>query len=97
MKYYYALYTDEHTKDKKEQFKEITYIRLLGFSDKGRKYLNLIKKDLDIPLISKINRNKDPMLDFEIETTKIYSLNLAVEKQIKLINKEFENLMNKGE
>ena len=85
------------TKDKKEQFKEITYIRLLGFSDKGRKYLNLIKKDLDIPLISKINRNKDPMLDFEIETTKIYSLNLAVEKQIKLINKEFENLMNKGE
>ena len=85
------------TKDKKEQFKEITYIRLLGFSDKGRKYLNLIKKDLDIPLISKINRNKDPMLDFEIETTKIYSLNLAVEKQIKLINKEFENLLNKGE
>ena len=85
------------TKEKKEQFKEITYIRLLGFSDKGRKYLNLIKKDLDIPLISKINRNKDPMLDFEIETTKIYSLNLAVEKQIKLINKEFENLMNKGE
>lgn len=85
------------TKEQKEQFKEITYIRLLGFSDKGRKYLNLVKKDLDIPLISKINRNKDPMLEFEIETTKIYSLNLAVEKQIELINKEFENLMNKGE
>lgn len=85
------------TKEKKEQFKDISYIRLLGFSDKGRKYLNTIKKDLDIPLISKINRNKDPMLEFEIETTKIYSLNLTVEKQIELINKEFENLMNKGE
>ena len=85
------------TKEKKEQFKEITYIRLIGFSDKGRKYLNTIKKDLDIPLISKINRNKDPMLEFEIETTKIYSLNLNCEKQIDLINKEYENLMNKGE
>lgn len=85
------------TKEKKEQFKEISYIRLLGFSDKGRKYLNTIKKDLDIPLISKINRNKDPMLEFEIETTKIYSLNLNCEKQIDLINKEYENLMNKGE
>ena len=85
------------TKEKKEQFKDISYIRLLGFSDKGRKYLNTIKKDLDIPLISKINRNKDPMLEFEIETTKIYSLNLNCEKQIDLINKEYENLMNKGE
>ena len=85
------------TKEKKEQFKDISYIRLLGFSDKGRKYLNTIKKDLDIPLISKINRNKDPMLEFEIETTKIYSLNLNSEKQIELINKEYENLMNKGE
>lgn len=85
------------TKEKKEKFKEISYIRLLGFSDKGRKYLNSIKKDLDIPLISKISRNKDPMLEFEIETTKIYSLNLDPEKQVELINKEYRNLMNKGE
>ena len=56
-----------------------------------------IKKELDIPLISKISRNKDPMLEFEIETTKIYSLNLDKEKQIALINKEYENLINKGE
>lgn len=85
------------TKEKKEEFKNIRYIRLLGFSDKGRSYLNSIKKELDIPLISKINRNKDPMLEFEIETTKIYSLNLIPEKQIELLNKEYRNLMNKGE
>lgn len=83
------------TKEKKEQWKEISYIRLLGFSDKGRKYLNLIKKDLDVPLISKISRNKDPMLEFEIETTKVYSLNLDPKKQVELINKEYRNLMNK--
>lgn len=85
------------TKEKKEEFKNIRYIRLLGFSDKGRSYLNSIKKELDIPLISKINRNKDPMLEFEIETTKIYALNLENEAQIKLINKEYKNLMNKGD
>lgn len=85
------------TKEKKEQFQEITYIRLLGFSKMGQQYLNSIKKELDIPLISKISRNKDPMLEFEIETTKIYSLNLDKEKQIALINKEYENLINKGE
>lgn len=85
------------TKERKEKFKDITYIRLLGFSDKGRKYLNSIKKELDIPLISKINRNKDEMLEFEIETTKIYSLNLDPIKQLDLFNKEFKNLMNKGD
>ena len=37
------------------------------------------------------------MLEFEIETTKIYSLNLDIKKQINLINKEYKNLMNKGE
>ncbi len=82
------------TKEKKEQFKEISYIRLLGFSPKGRMYLNIIKKDLDVPLISKINRNKDPMLEYEIETTKIYSLDLDSKKQVDLINKEYRNLMN---
>lgn len=85
------------TKEKKEQLKEINYIRLLGFSDKGRMYLNSIKKELDVPLISKINRNKDPMLEFEIETTKIYGLNLVPEKQIELLNKEYKNLMSQGE
>ena len=85
------------TKEKKEQLKEVNYIRLLGFSDKGRMYLNSIKKELDVPLISKINRNKDPMLEFEIETTKIYGLNLVPEKQIELLNKEYKNLMSQGE
>lgn len=85
------------TKEKRELFKDITYIRLLGFSPKGREYLNSIKKELDIPLISKINRNKDPMLEFEIDTTKIYSLSLDGDKQSKLIDKEYGNLMSKGE
>ena len=62
------------TKEDAEAFKEIKYIRILGFNKTGKEYLNNIKKELDVPIISKITREKDPMLEFEINTTKIYDL-----------------------
>ena len=62
------------TKEKANTFKDITYIRILGFNTKGREYLNIIKKNIDIPIISKINKNKDQMLEFELETSKIYDI-----------------------
>ena len=40
----------------------------------SRIYLNSIKKELNIPLISKITKNKNDMLEFEIETTNIYNI-----------------------
>ncbi|MBQ6538982.1 MAG: nucleotidyltransferase [Bacilli bacterium] len=77
------------TKEKSNLFNEISYIRLLGFNDKGRVYLNKIKKYVDIPIISKINREKDPMLDYEIETTKIYGL--VYDNIDELVDKEYQN------
>lgn len=62
------------TKEKAMAFRKISYIRILGFNDNGKKYLNSIKKDIDIPIISKICKNKDPMLEFELQTTNIYNL-----------------------
>ena len=62
------------TKDKRNLFKYISYIRILGFNDIGKVYLNKVKKAVDVPIISKITRNKDPMLEFELETTNIYNL-----------------------
>ncbi len=62
------------TKEIANKFKDITYVRVLGFNKNGKNYLNSIKKDLDVPIISKITREKDPMLEFEINTTKIYDL-----------------------
>ena len=85
----------DFTKEKAACFKEISYIRILGFTDTGRTYLNQIKKEVPVPIISKINKNKDPMLEFEIKTTAIYSL--TEENGPKLIDKEYRNLMNKGE
>ena len=62
------------TKEKAKKFKEVKYIRILGLNKKGKNYLNTIKKDTKIPIISKILREKDEMLEFELETTKIYDI-----------------------
>ncbi len=62
------------TKEKAKDMQEIEYIRILGMNQKGRDYLNTIKKKLEIPLISKITRNKPEMLEFEIKTTNIYDI-----------------------
>ena len=83
------------TKEKARQFKEITYIRLLGFSEKGQQYLSKIKIEVEIPIISKINREKDPMLEFELHVNTIYSL--TDQNEIELNKKEYRNLMSKGE
>lgn len=70
------------TKDKANLFKDISYIRILGFNDTGKSYLNKVKKNIDVPIISKICRNKDAMLEFELETTNIYNLkNKSMKKE----------------
>ena len=76
-----------YTKEKNNLFKDISYIRPLGFNDNGKVYFNKIKKEIDIPIISKIKREKDPMLEYEIETTKIYDLPYNEN----LLEKEFNN------
>ena len=75
----------DYTKEQAKEFKEIKYIRLLGFSNKGKDYLNKIKKDIDIPIISKFTREKDKMLEYEYKITKIYSLVFTKDKSKSLI------------
>lgn len=72
---------------------KIEYLRVLGFSNNGKKYLNIIKKDLDVPIITGYKKNISKLLDIELRITKIYSLitneNLiSKEYQIKPIIKE---------
>ena len=81
------------TKEKANLFKDISYIRILGFNDKGRTYLNTIKKEIDLPIISKITKEKDALLDFEIETTKIYD----IPYNQNLVKKEFQKITYRKE
>ncbi len=46
---------------------EVPYLRILGMNKTGQSYLNLIKKDLDVPLISKITGEKHPYLEMELK------------------------------
>ena len=79
------------TKEKANQWKKPEYIRILGFNQKGREYLNTIKKDINLPIISKIKREKNNMLEFEIETTNIYNIKKTSNQ------KEEDKIIIKGE
>ena len=76
-----------------KDFNKITYIRILGMNQVGRTYLNQIKKKLQVPLISKIEREKPKLLEFEINTTKIYDLINNKD----LVKKEFNKIIYIGE
>ena len=77
-----------YTKNMAENAKMITYIRLLGFSKNGQQYLNKIKKEIEVPIISKFKRDKDPMLAFEQQVTNIYALAFPTDQQLQLIKQE---------
>ena len=53
---------------------DIPYLRILGMNTKGQSYLNIIKKDLKVPLLSKISDKKHPYLEMELKVSKIYSM-----------------------
>ncbi len=69
------------TKEEALKRKEIKYIRVLGFNNKGRKYLNSIKKEVKVPIYT--NFNKD--MNLELKITSIYDINL--------IKKEISNII----
>ena len=59
---------------KEEALYDANYIRILGFNSIGKKYLNNIKKELKVPLITNYKSNISNSLDLEYRITKIYSL-----------------------
>lgn len=74
------------TKEEKERNKSIRYIRVLGFGNKGQRYLNTIKKDTLVPIITKFSSIKDEMLDIEYRASSIYYIN-----DLKLLETEYKN------
>lgn len=53
---------------------EVPYIRVLGMNDTGRAHLSDIKKDLTIPLLTKISKDIHPYLELDLRASKVYSL-----------------------
>ncbi len=79
------------TKEEANRNNDIKYIRILGFNINGKAYLNYIKKEIPIPLISNFSSIKDEMLDIEFRTTCIYASILNEKEAIKLIESEYKD------
>lgn len=61
------------TKEEAKRCKKVQYIRVLGFNDKGRKYLNSIKKECELPIITKYDNNYE-MMRIENRVSNIYNI-----------------------
>ena len=66
---------------------KLDYIRILAFNKKGKSVLNKIKKEIDIPILTKYD-NK--YLNKDLEITKILSLNPNIKNKEKYIQREYK-------
>jgi predicted nucleotidyltransferase len=68
------------TNTKKEEMasilktKKAPYIRLLGMSGRGQSYLQAVKKQLELPLISKVSSYSSDVLEMDLRATNVYAL-----------------------
>ena len=62
------------TKEEANKFTDIGYIRILGCNDCGKRYLNKIKKSIDIPIITNPRNNTNEMFLLENRITSVYNL-----------------------
>ena len=68
-----------------EQAIKLDYVRVLNMNEKGRTYLNSIKKECAYKIITNLSKHTHPALDIEMKATKLLSLLNSEE----LITKEY--------
>lgn len=73
---------------------DIDYIRVLGFNDKGKKYLKDIKNNTGIDVYTNYKKIQSELFDIELRVTGIYSLIVG---DSSLIKKEFYKPLYFGE
>lgn len=64
------------TWDDLKQASSPSYLRLLGMTEMGQRYLNEHKKNLLLPLVSRVGAVKDSMLSQDIKATDLYTLGI---------------------
>lgn len=53
---------------------DVSYIRLLGVNQRGQEYLNSIRKDIEVPLLSKFRGKSFPVLQLEKQVNYVYNI-----------------------
>ncbi len=64
------------TKEQLHSFEAPSFIRLLGMSETGQAYIGKRKKDIELPLISRVAAAKDAMLAIDIHAAELYNLSI---------------------
>ena len=75
--------------DMKARSQKAEYIRILGMNKRGRAYLNQKKKQLALPIISRLSREHSELLALDIKATHIYSFAFGTKSGQKLITAEW--------
>lgn len=78
------------TKEDAARLSNIEFIRVLGFSNKGKQYLSSIRKTTEIKLITNFKKN-NAYLNLELRTTSVYASILNEKEKNKLIISEYKN------
>lgn len=75
----------DFTKEDNKIYTKFNYIRILGFSPNGKLYLNKIKKNINVKVLTNFDKE---LLNYESKITSIYSL---ITENEELIEKEYKN------
>jgi predicted nucleotidyltransferase len=70
--------------------KKPSYLRLLGMTGDGRQYLNRVKKELSLPLVSRLSSFTSPDVIPDIRASQVYAMGLNAENQNLLLKREYE-------
>ncbi len=77
------------TKEEWKACQEVSYLRILGFTEKGKMYLNKQKKKTKLPILSKFSSYEKTMLPLELRATKVYAMTRSKEEKKALIKREY--------
>ncbi|RFB19171.1 nucleotidyltransferase [Bacillus sp. HNG] len=83
------------TNTTKEQLKKInenpvaTYIRLLGMSQKGQSFLNYVKKDVELPILSKATGFSDDLFTLDQKAAQTYVAIFPEPLRTQLLRQEY--------
>ncbi|MFC7392441.1 nucleotidyltransferase [Scopulibacillus cellulosilyticus] len=71
--------------------KKASYIRLLGMNQNGQAYLNHIKNQCPVPIITRLKKDKDndPLMSLDMKAAKVYELAAISNQPKNKINNEF--------
>lgn len=86
------LLTNTKTADLKpiHQQSSVPYVRILGMTEKGRHYLNQVKREMEVPLISRIQEYEHPVLEMEERAVHSYYLAIPAEKRERFFRREIQ-------